>query len=141
MEKNEEKGSGKYVEILGDTVKGSQLIIAIILSVIASFLSYELGQWFFTKYADPTMINSYSLLVGIVAILIVVTINIILFKPKRILMQDASTSSSMREAFEDLQLDIDEEIRLIKEDAITTKELKDLGILDDFLMMKGEDKE
>ncbi|XRD26683.1 hypothetical protein AABM34_10530 [Lysinibacillus fusiformis] len=42
---NEQKNvdEKKFIEILGDTVSGNQLIISIILSVAASFLGYQLG--------------------------------------------------------------------------------------------------
>ena len=43
----------KFIEILGDTVSGNQLIISIILSVVASFLGYQLGQWVF-KVCRPS---------------------------------------------------------------------------------------
>lgn len=126
---NEQKNveEKKFIEILGDTVSGNQLIISIILSVAASFLGYQFGQWFFPKFADPQMINSYSLLTGITGILIVVAINTILFKPKRILVEDEASSHSLKEAFEDLQIDIDEEIRLIEEDPVTKKSLRILA--------------
>lgn len=86
------------------------------------------------------MINSYSLLTGITGILIVVAINTILFKPKRILVEDEASSHSLKEAFEDLQIDIDEEIRLIEEDPVTKKELEDFGILSSLQGLKGADK-
>jgi len=137
QKKVEEK---KFIEILGDTVSGNQLIISIILSVAASFLGYQFGQWVFPKFAEPQMINSYSLLTGITGILIVVAINTILFKPKRILVEDEASSHSLKEAFEDLQIDIDEEIRLIEEDPVTKKELEDFGILSSLQGLKGADK-
>jgi len=46
QKKVEEK---KFIEILGDTVSGNQLIISIILSVAASFLGYQFGQWVFSE--------------------------------------------------------------------------------------------
>ncbi|AWE06925.1 MAG: hypothetical protein KBT36_12275 [Kurthia sp.] len=138
--KNNEPKEKKFIEILGDTVSSNQLIISIILSVTASLLGYEFGQWLFPKFAEANMVNSYSLLTGIAAILIIVAINTTLFRPKRILLDDQSSATSMREAYEDLKLDIDEEIRLIQEDAVTRKELEELGVLANIESMKGADK-
>ncbi len=45
----------------------------------------------------------------------------------------------MEEVFSSLQLDIDEELRLIEEDPTTKKELEDLGVLSIFNSKRKED--
>lgn len=128
-----------FVEILGDTISGKQLIISIILSVFVSIGGYKLGQYIFPKIADAQMVNSYSLLLGIGGTVTILLVNSIVFKPKRILIEDDISSGNMEEIFEDLQFDYEEEIRLLEEDPITRKELEELGVLSNFQQpQKGE---
>ncbi|MGE7836151.1 hypothetical protein [Viridibacillus arvi] len=130
-----------FIEILGDTVSGNQLIISIILSVSVSLGGYKLGQWFFPRVADEGMVNSYSLLLGITGTIIILIVCSIFFKPKRILIEDEISSENMLEVFKDLQLDYAEELRLIEEDPMTKKELEELGVLSNFNKMgKGDGK-
>lgn len=126
----------QFIEILGDTISSKQLIVAIVLSVMASLGGYQLGQAVFTKISDPQMVNSYSLLLGIAGTVIVLFVNAGLFKPKRVLLEDEISGNAMEEAFKDLQLDIDEELRLIEEDPVTKKELDELGVLRNFENMR-----
>lgn len=134
------KDNGQFIEILGDTTSSKQLIIAILMSVAISLGGYKLGQYIFPKIASPQMVNSYSLLLGIAGTVIVLVLNAILFKPKRILVEDEVSNSTMEDVFKDLQLDIDEELRLIDMDPITKKELADLGVLANFENMRRVNK-
>lgn len=137
---NEVQREGHYIEILGDTVSSKQLIISILLSVAVSIGGYKIGQYVFPKIAEAQMVNSYSLLLGIAGTIIILIINTILFKPKRILIEDETSNGSMEGAFKDLQLDIDDELRLIDEDPVTRKELENLGVLSQFENMRGVNK-
>jgi len=127
---NEKKPS--FVEILGDTISEKQLIISIALSIFVSLGGYKLGQFIFPSIAEEKMVNSYSLLLGITGTVIVLALNSFFFRPKRILVEDEISSHNMAEVFQDLQLDIDEERRLIEEDPVTKKELEELGVLSNF---------
>ena len=130
-----------FVEILGDTISGKQLIFSILLSVFVSIGGYKLGQFIFPKIAEAQMVNSYSLLLGIAGTVTILIVNSIAFKPKRILVEDDISSENMAEIYEDLQLDYEEEISLIENDPITRKELEDLGVLSNFnLPQKGANK-
>lgn len=126
----------QFIEILGDTINSKQLIIAIILSVTTSLGGYQLGQYIFPKITDSQMVNSYSLLLGIAGTVIVLVLNAALFKPKRVLLEDEVSGNTMEDVFKDLQLDIDEELRLIGEDPVTKKELDELGVLRNFENMR-----
>ncbi|BDH61674.1 hypothetical protein MTP04_18040 [Lysinibacillus sp. PLM2] len=133
-ELEESKGEHKeqYVEILGDTISGNQLITAIIFSVLISLAGFLIGQWIFPQIADEQMVDSYSLLLGIAGTVIMLVINSFIFRPKRILVDEEISYENMEEVFSSLQLDIDEELRLIEEDPTTKKELEDLGVLSIF---------
>ncbi|KYD07936.1 hypothetical protein [Heyndrickxia sporothermodurans] len=131
---------GQFIEILGDTTSSKQLIVAILMSVVVSLGGYKLGQYIFPKIASPQMVNSYSLLLGIAGTVIVLFLNAVLFKPKRILVEDEISNSTMEDVFKDLQLDIDEELRLIDADPITKRELNELGVLANFENMRRVNK-
>lgn len=129
----------QYVEILGDTISGNQLITAIIFSVLVSLAGFLIGQWIFPQIADEQMVDSYSLLLGIAGTVIMLVINSFIFRPKRILVDEEISYENMEEVFSSLQLDIDEELRLIEEDPTTKKELEDLGVLSIFNSKRKED--
>ncbi len=129
----------KFVEILGDTISGKQLIFSIILSVFVSLGGYKLGQYIFPKFAEAQMVNSYSLLLGIAGTVTILIVNSAVFRPKRILVEDEVSSENLREVFQDLQLDYEEELRLIEQDPVTKKELEELGVLSNFNTAHRED--
>lgn len=63
MEEPEQKRSQAYVEIIGDTVVGKDLIMTISISVVLSFLGFFAGrELIFPRIAPEEMILSYSLL-------------------------------------------------------------------------------
>lgn len=129
-----------FIEILGDTTSQKQLILSVVLSIFVSLGGYKLGQVIFPAIAEEKMVNSYSLLLGIAGTVLVLVLNSFLFRPKRILIEDEVSSENLIEVFKDLQLDIDEELRLIENDPITKKELEELGVLSNFNVASKEDK-
>ncbi|MBB4824856.1 putative membrane protein YeaQ/YmgE (transglycosylase-associated protein family) [Sporosarcina luteola] len=141
MNKQREGKRGTFVEILGDTISERQLIISIALSVLISLGGYKLGQAIFPSFAEERMVNSYSLLLGIAGTVTVLVLNSLLFKPKRILVEDEISATNMAEVFADLQLDIEEELKLIEEDPITKRELQELGVLSNLTGNKKEGKQ
>ncbi|WP_210469323.1 hypothetical protein [Sporosarcina sp. 6E9] len=134
------KGQKKFLEILGDTIVPNQLLFAIILSVSISLGGYTIGLRIFPAIASENMVASYSLLLGIVGTVLSLVLCSIIFKPKRILLEEETSIESMREVFEDLQLDPHEELKLIENDPIIKKELKDLGVLKHFEALGGDNK-
>lgn len=130
----------RYLEILGDTIIPNQLLLSIIISIAISLGGYNLGLWFFPFIASENMITSYSLLLGIAGTVLSLLFCSLIFKPKRILIEEETSFESMREVFEDLQLDAREELRLIEDDSITQKELEELGVLEHFRALGGEEK-
>ncbi|QTD43163.1 hypothetical protein [Sporosarcina sp. Te-1] len=138
MNQRREAKGNTFVEILGDTISERQLIVSIVLSVGVSLGGYKLGQAILPSFAEERMVDSYSLLLGIAGTVMVLVLNSLLFRPKRILVEDELSATSMADVFADLQLDLQEELRLIEEDPITKKELDELGVLDNLTRTKKE---
>ena len=119
------KKTKTYLEILGDTILPNQLLFAVLISVGVSLGGYNIGLWLLPSIASESMVASYSLLIGILGSVFSLVLCSILFKPKRILVEEETSSESMRQVFEDLQLDPLEELELIENDPITKKELEE----------------
>ncbi|WP_419957549.1 hypothetical protein [Psychrobacillus psychrotolerans] len=134
------KKTKTYLEILGDTILPNQLLFAVLISVGISLGGYNIGLWLLPSIASESMVASYSLLIGILGSVFSLVLCSILFKPKRILVEEETSSESMRQVFEDLQLDPLEELELIENDPITKKELEEFGVLNSFLALRGEQK-
>lgn len=139
-ELNENNNTKTYLEILGDTILPNQLLLAILLSVGVSLGGYNIGLWLLPSFASENMVASYSLLIGISGSVISLVICSIIFKPKRLLIEEETSSESMKQVFEDLQLDPMEELKLIENDPVTKKELEELGVLNSFRALGGEQK-
>ncbi|MGG1658096.1 hypothetical protein [Brevibacillus sp. NRS-1366] len=122
----------EYIEILGDTVVPSRILLSVIISIIASIGGYFLGKSIFPQIAEAKMVSSYSLLLGIGGSVVALIICSRLFKPSRILMEEETTSEGLEEILRDLQADPSSEYELIKNDPVTKKEMEELGILDTF---------
>ncbi|MFJ7969874.1 hypothetical protein [Psychrobacillus sp. NPDC096389] len=129
-----------YLEILGDTILPNHLLIAVLISVGVSLGGYNIGLFLFPSIASDNMVASYSLLLGISGSVLALVICSILFKAKRVLIEEETSSESMKQVFEDLQLNPVEELRLIESDPITKKELEELGVLNSFRALGGEQK-
>ncbi|MFB5086340.1 hypothetical protein PGC35_03815 [Psychrobacillus sp. PGGUH221] len=139
-ELNENNNTKTYLEILGDTILPNQLLLAILLSVGVSLGGYNIGLWLLPSFASENMVASYSLLIGISGSVISLVICSIIFKSKRLLIEEETSSESMKQVFEDLQLDPIEELKLIENDPVTKKELEELGVLNSFRALGGEQK-
>ena len=126
------KGKKTYLEILGDTVLPNQLFLAIILNIVICLGSYNFGLWFFPKISSESMVASYSLLLGIIGTVLSLALCSFIFKPKRILMEEDTSYEGLKEVFQDLQLDPQEELALIENDPIIKTELEELGVLNQF---------
>ncbi|MDM5228000.1 hypothetical protein QUF73_17895 [Cytobacillus sp. NJ13] len=133
-------GEKMYLEILGDTILPNHLLLAIIISVGISLGGYNIGLWLFPSIASAQMVPSYSLLLGISGSVLSLVLCSLVFKPKRILIEEETSAESMIEVFKDLQLDPHEELELIENDPITKKELEELGVLNHFRAIGGERK-
>ncbi|SFQ33690.1 hypothetical protein SAMN05421670_1640 [Psychrobacillus psychrotolerans] len=134
------KKTKTYLEILGDTILPNQLLFAVLISVGISLGGYNIGLWLLPSIASESMVASYSLLIGILGSVFSLVLCSILFKPKRILVEEETSSESMKQVFEDLQLDPLEELELIENDPITKKELEEFGVLNSFLALREEQK-
>jgi uncharacterized membrane protein YeaQ/YmgE (transglycosylase-associated protein family) len=131
-DKQVEDSKQVYLEVLGDTVVPSSILLAVVISMSFSIGGYFVGKSIFPMFAEPKMVASYSLLLGIAGSVIALIICSTLFKPSRILKQEESSPEGLQEILREMQVDAKEEYELIVNDPVTRKELEELGILDTF---------
>ncbi|RDW15477.1 hypothetical protein [Oceanobacillus chungangensis] len=132
--------SRTYVEVIGDTVYDKHLIATICISLIFSLGAFLIGKNIFPRFAPETMVQSYSLLLGIAGSLVGLVVNALLFKPKRTLSESANTSEELKEVYDELQFDLAEERIAILNDPVLHKEMKELGIAEMYLAEKEDPK-
>ncbi|ASK62472.1 hypothetical protein CFK37_10085 [Virgibacillus phasianinus] len=130
--KSSESESDYYVEILGDTVSPSHVLYSILISIVLGLGGFLIGKQFFPLVAEDTMVNSYSLLLGIAGCVAALVLSAILFRPKRILTESQANKEDANKLLKDLQVDLDEEYEVIRKDPVTRKEMEDLQIADIF---------
>lgn len=126
-----------YVEILGDTVTPNHTIASVVISVVLGLGGYLLGEKMLPKFASAEMVQSYSLLVGIVGCVIALVLCAVIFKPKRVLTETEIKPEEADDILAHMQIDYAEERDVIEQDAVTRKEMEDLKIKD--LFMKKEE--
>lgn len=121
-----------YVEILDDTVSPTNVLHSIIISIVLGLGGFLIGQSFFPSVATEKMVDSFSLLLGIAGCVIALVLCAFLFRPKRILTESDTDRESVKKLLEDLQVDPQEELDVIKNDPAIRKEMEDLKIIDIF---------
>ncbi|EST52381.1 hypothetical protein T458_15490 [Brevibacillus panacihumi W25] len=131
-EKQTGKSNETYLEVLGDTVVPSSILLSVVISMTFSIGGYFVGKSIFPSIAEPKMVASYSLLLGIAGSVLALILCAKLFKPSRILKEEESSVESFQEILRDMQVDAKEEYQLIVNDPVTRKEMEELGILDTF---------
>jgi len=122
----------RYLEVLGDTVVPSSILLSVVISMTCSIGGYFIGKNIFPSIAEPKMVASYSLLLGIGGSVLALIVCAKLFKPSRILKEEGSSIEGFQEILRDMQVDAKEEYELIVNDPVTRKEMEELGILDTF---------
>ncbi|MDY0394005.1 hypothetical protein RWE15_05365 [Virgibacillus halophilus] len=85
-----------YVEILGDTVTPTHTIAAVVISVGLGLGGYLLGEKILPGIASAEMVQSYSLLAGIVGCVIALILCAVLFKPKKGFNRDRDQAGRSR---------------------------------------------
>ena len=138
MKESKEK---TYVEILGDTVSPNHVILSIMISLILGLGGFFIGKRIFPGIADQQMVNSYSLLLGIVGCVIALIVCALLFHPKRILTEDPAAEKNSEELLRDLGVHLEEENDVISTDPVTRKEMEELGIKDIFTAKESVTKQ
>ena len=123
----------KFVEVLGDTVSPVHIISAVIISLVLSFGGNYLGEKILPGLVSERLVGSYALLMGIIGSVFALIINSKLFPPKRILTEIEYSKDEQYQVLEELKIDFNEERRILENDPVTTKELKDLDMLDIFI--------
>lgn len=132
MDKQVEHSKQEYIEVLGDTVVPSSILLSVVISMSFSIGGYFVGKSVFPAFAEPKMVASYSLLLGISGSVIALIICAKLFKPSRILKEEESSPEGLQAILRDMQVDAKEEYETIMNDPVTRKEMEELGILDTF---------
>jgi uncharacterized membrane protein YeaQ/YmgE (transglycosylase-associated protein family) len=128
----------EYVEILGDTVSPQHTIFSIIISTILGLGGFLIGKQVFPLIAGKSMINSYSLLLGILGCVIGLILNAFIFRPIRILTENNTAIQNAEELIQVLQIDPKEEYDIIMKDPVIRKEMEELGIKNLFMPKDGE---
>lgn len=123
-----QKSEKKYIEILGDTVHPIHVTVSIILCATFSLTGFLAGKRLFPAIADEKMVLSYSLLLGIGSGLAATLIAALLFRPKRFLIESTASPEEIEAILHDMQIDPSEEADMIQKDAVTRKEMEELGI-------------
>lgn len=131
-------GEAQLVEVLSDTVRLSHVVYAILISLILSFGGYWIGLRVFPSIVSHTLVNSYSLLLAMIGCILGVVINAKLFKPKRTLSESETNPDDHKLLLEELQIDTEEEARLLENDPATRAELESLNLLHLFSPKAGE---
>jgi hypothetical protein len=89
----------RLIEVWGDTVDSRHMCGAIIIGGGLAAPTFLIGREIFQATVDdPTLADSYALLLGLAACLVAATIAARLFKPKRIVRETSSVHGARREA-------------------------------------------
>lgn len=118
----------QFIEVLGDTAKPNNLIFSVIIGLICSFGFFFLGKYLFPLFVEEKMVASYSLFLGIAGTVVSLVVNSIIFKPSRILTEEATTTEGYSEVLRSLNLDVEEEYEVYQNDPVTRKEMEEFGI-------------
>lgn len=130
--KNRKTKKVEFIEVLGDTVYGSHMLITIIVSGSFGLGGFLIGKQIFPTISPENMVDSYSLLLGIAGLVIALVINSLLFKPKRKVVEEESTGDKINEIFEESGLSITEEREAIRNSPVIIKEMKELEVYNMF---------
>ncbi|TCP27838.1 hypothetical protein EV207_11765 [Scopulibacillus darangshiensis] len=132
--------SNYYVEILGDTVSPAHALFSILISTALGLGGFLAGKRIFPAIAEQKMVDSYSLLLGIVGCVVALILCALLFRPKRILTESQINDMDSEGLLKSLQVDLNEEYEVIKRDPMIRKEMEDLKIKDIFIPKEEDNK-
>jgi hypothetical protein len=132
------KKDEQYIEVLGDTAKPNSLIYSVLIGLLCSFGFFFLGQYLFPLFVEDKMVASYSLFLGIAGTVISLVVNSIIFKPSRLLTEALTTTEGYNEVLKELNLDVEEEYEVYKNDPATRREMEEFGIKLDHPLKGGK---
>ncbi|WP_280418834.1 hypothetical protein [Nocardia carnea] len=129
----------QYLEVWGDTVVGRHLAFSVVIGIGVSLAALLLSDWAFSSFvANESLADAYALLVGIAGCVVAGVICGRLFRPKRIVVTDASEDAAVGEVIATLQ---EERQGLGSLDDLpdhTRRELDDLGLRPRFAAAERE---
>lgn len=131
----------KYAELWGDRVVLSQLLIASIIGITLTMLFYLLASKYFLMQPnlDEGLAKGYSLMIGILGCILSGIISSKLFKPKRIVIENAD-HFDINDAIKTAGSTLEQEAKAIQHiSKQSVDEMKVLGL--DALLEIKSDKE
>ncbi|WP_280421424.1 hypothetical protein [Nocardia carnea] len=132
----------QYLEVWGDTVVGRHLAVSVVIGVGLSLAALLLSNWAFSSFVtNESLADAYALLVGIAGCVVAGVICGRLFRPKRIVVTDASEDAAVGEVIATLR---EERQGLGSLDDLpdhTRRELDDLGLRPRFAAAERENTE
>lgn len=88
----------QYLEVWGDTVVGRHLAVSVVIGIGVSLAALLLSEWAFSSFVtNESLADAYALLVGIAGCVVAGVICGRLFRPKRIVVTDASEDAAVGE--------------------------------------------
>ncbi|NKY58182.1 hypothetical protein [Nocardia flavorosea] len=129
----------QYLEVWGDTVVGRHLAVSVVIGIGVSLAALLLSDWAFSSFvANESLAEAYALLVGIAGCVVAGVICGRMFRPKRIVVTDASEDVAVGEVIAALR---EERQGLGSLDDLpdhTRRELEDLGLQPRFAAAERE---
>ncbi|NKY35568.1 hypothetical protein HGA13_21200 [Nocardia speluncae] len=130
----------RYLEVWGDTVVGRHLAFSVAIGIGVSLSALLLSNWAFSSFVtNESLADAYALLVGIAGCVVAGVICGRMFRPKRIVVTDASEDAAVGEVIAALR---EERQGLGSLDDLpdhTRRELDDLGLRPRFAAAERDD--
>ncbi|MGV3488588.1 MAG: hypothetical protein ACO1OC_08410 [Tuberibacillus sp.] len=128
-----------YVEILSDTVSPIHVALSIIISLILGLGGFFIGKRVFPSVSSVQMVNSYSLLLGIVGCVLALALCSLLFHPKRVLTE-ADGDEGIETNWKELGIPLEEEKEVMSKDPEIRKEMEELKFKEIFVAKESGDE-
>jgi hypothetical protein len=123
----------QYVEVWGDTVDAVQLGWSVLLGIVISFGAFELALHLLQPLvAEAAMARAYAMLAGLGGCLVAGAVCATLFKPKRIVVEQASDEGRRAELIERLVAESGPQAAIETLPRYVVAEMKEVGLYDLF---------
>jgi hypothetical protein len=123
----------RYVEVWGDTVDATQLGWSVVLGIVISFGAFELALWLLQPVvAEAAMARAYAMLAGLGGCLVAGAVCAKLFKPKRIVVEEASDEGRRAALIERLVAESGPQGAIETLPRYVVAEMKEVGLYDLF---------
>ncbi len=131
----------RLADVWNDTVDTRHLGLALLISVPVSAGCFLLANMLFQQWvATPQIARAYAMLCGLLGCILGGAICAAIFKPKRIIVEEATDASALQDVINELRSDVGGLGKLADIPASTLVELKSLGLHDLFRDAEAEDE-